>query len=76
MGIETWVSLEPVVDSEETIKIIKETHNFVDLYKVGTLNYHKRAKEIDWEKFAKDVVETLKNYNTNHYVKDDLKKIL
>lgn len=76
MGIETWVSLEPVVDPEETINIIKETHDFVDLYKVGTLNYHEKAKETNWEKFAKDVVQTLESYNKNYYIKDDLKKFL
>ena len=38
-GISTWASLEPVIDAEQTLEIIKQTHKFVDLYKIGKLNY-------------------------------------
>src|SRR4029077_19775088 len=38
-GIFTWVSLEPTLDVDASIEIVKETHEFVDLYKVGRVNY-------------------------------------
>lgn len=76
LGIETWVSLEPVIDPAETLKIIEETYEFVDLYKVGTLNYNEKAKEIDWTKFGNDAISLLKKYNKNYYIKDDLKKYI
>lgn len=44
-GIETWVSLEPVIEPQESLKIVEETHEFVDLYKVGTLNYNDLSKK-------------------------------
>ncbi len=38
LGIKTWVSLEPVVNPEATLELIKRTHQFVDLFKVGKMN--------------------------------------
>jgi DNA repair photolyase len=52
-GIPTWVSLEPVLDPEATLDIILDTAPFVDMYKVGKLNYHPLSKEIDWSVFAR-----------------------
>jgi len=46
-GIPTWVSLEPVLDPAVALEIIRRTHAFVDLFKVGRLNYHPTAKGID-----------------------------
>ena len=75
-GIKTWVSLEPVIDPAETLEIIRQTHSFVDFYKVGTLNNHPEAANIDWPQFAKDVVVTLKEYDCKYYLKNDLRKYL
>lgn len=71
-GIETWVSLEPVMDPDEVLEIIRWTHEFVDEYRVGKLNYDARARGIDWSKFAKCVVETLEHYGKRYYIKKDL----
>jgi DNA repair photolyase len=34
-GIYTWVSLEPTLDIESSLAIVQETHDYVDLYKIG-----------------------------------------
>ena len=34
-GIFTWVSLEPTLDCESSMEIVRSTHDFVDFYKVG-----------------------------------------
>ena len=73
-GIKTWVSLEPVIEPAETLAIIKETHQFVDLYKVGTLNNY--PNKIDWHKFAYDVVAVLEQYECQYYLKKDLRRYL
>ena len=73
-GIKTWVSLEPVIDPEQSIECIHRTHEFVDHYKVGKWNYDKRANAIDWKKFLNDVVSVLKHYNKSYYIKEDLKR--
>jgi DNA repair photolyase len=83
-GIPTWVSLEPVLYPETSLRIIEEAHPHVDVFKVGTLNYHSHAQTIDWPRFARQAVSLLTNlgYTRNHnpdalqagqfYVKHDL----
>lgn len=51
-GIPTWVSLEPVIDPESALEIIRETHDFVDLYKVGKINHHPLSDSINWRLFG------------------------
>ncbi len=74
LGIKTWVSLEPVIEPAESIEIIRQTHSFVDLFKVGKLNYHPRGKEIDWHKFLQECIATLKQYGCQYYIKKDLRR--
>ncbi len=75
-GVETWVSLEPVIDPAQSLEIIRQTHLFVDLFKVGTMNHNAHAKKIDWQKFALDAVELLKSLDKPYYIKHDLQKWL
>ena len=75
-GIFTYVSLEPVIDTEATKNIIRATHEFVDKYKVGIMNYHSIAKSIDWKRFAYDVVGLLDSLGCEYYLKYDLGKYL
>ncbi len=71
-GIPTWVSLEPVLDPISALEIIRQTHSFVDLFKVGKLNYHPLAQTIDWSKFAREAIELLKSLEKDYYIKQDL----
>lgn len=71
-GIYTWVSLEPVYDTEATLEIIRRSHNFVDLYKVGRINYHRLTKEIDWQRFTVDVYRLLNELACGYFFKRDL----
>jgi len=74
LGITTWVSLEPVIEPAESIEIIKQTHTFVDLFKVGLLNYHPKGKEIDWHKFLIDCIALLEECGSQYYIKKDLRR--
>jgi len=75
-GIFTWVSLEPVLDTEATLEIIRRTHTFVDLYKVGRVNYVGLTKTTDWRKFTADVLKVLAETGSKHYIKKDLQPYL
>ena len=75
-GIKTWVSLEPVIEPEQTLEIIKMTHSFVDKYKVGKLNHHEHHKNIDWKDFAQKVVNLLEKLGKDYYIKIDLAEYL
>jgi len=72
--IPTWVSCEPVLDPFWTSEVIKATSHYVDEYKIGTWNHDVRAKEIDWPKFARDVVKLLDSLGKRYYLKADLRE--
>ena len=71
-GIKTWVSFEPVFNTEAVLKLIDKTHSFVDFYKVGKINYHPVAKTINWAQFLIDVETKLNKYKKKFYIKKDL----
>ena len=71
-GIETWVSLEPVIDPAASLEIIRRTAGYVDLFKVGKLNHHPLAATIDWRAFALNAVALLKSLGKAYYIKNDL----
>lgn len=75
-GIFTWVSLEPTLDTEASIKIIEETHSYIDLYKIGRVNYLPMTKTTDWEDYTHRILETVNRLGASHYIKKDLQKYL
>ncbi len=72
LGLKTWVSFEPVIDPAAVFRLLEATHEFVDLYKVGKLNYHPLAKEIDWRRFKGEMEERLTRLGKPYYFKKDL----
>jgi DNA repair photolyase len=75
-GIRTWASLEPVIFPEDTLRIIEMTHEYVDLYKVGVINYNEKKKYIDWKDFGHKAIDLLESLGKEYYIKDDLKAYL
>jgi len=75
-GIKTWISLEPIIDVEQALNIIKVTHSYVDHYKVGKLNYHPHAKTINWKDTAIRVKSLLDELGCDYYLKEDLRAYL
>ena len=72
LGIYTYVSLEPVWDPEQSLELIEITHKFVDLFKVGKLNYNPQQHNVNWRKFKFDAIERLEQYQKKYYIKKDL----
>lgn len=75
-GIWTWVSLEPVIEPEQTIELISITSNYVDEYRIGKWNHDYRAKFIDWKKFAHQAKATCEAMGKRYMMKEDLKVYL
>ncbi len=73
-GIFTYVSLEPVWAPDQSLALIDLTYEFVDLFKVGKLNYNSQQKTVDWKRFREDVIEKLEGYGKDYYIKMDLRK--
>ena len=72
----TWVSLEPVYDTAMTLALIQETAPYVDLYKIGRLNYHRLTREIDWRAFTEAVLRVVGDLGKQCYIKRDLQPYL
>lgn len=69
-GIFTWISCEPVLDADSIYQLIKN-FDFIDLYKIGKLNY--MPSEIDWKAFGTECERLCRQYNRNYYIKQDLR---
>lgn len=75
-GIFTWVSLEPTLDTAASIEIIRETHEYVDLYKIGRVNYLPMTKTTDWADYTGRITDLCNELGVAHYVKRDLQPYL
>lgn len=75
-GIFTWVSLEPTLDTESSLAIIKHTHEFVDLFKIGRANYLPMTDTTDWESYTHRILELVNRLGVKHYIKKDLQRYL
>jgi hypothetical protein len=76
-GIFTWVSLEPTLSVDASLEIVKTTHGFVDLFKVGKANYlGEYSKGIDWQDYTLRMIEICQQLGVKHYIKRDLQSYL
>lgn len=75
-GIFTWVSLEPTLDIDSSIQIVIQTHQFVDLFKIGRVNYLPMTKTTNWEDYTKRIIDVCQKLGVKHYVKQDLQRYL
>lgn len=75
-GIFTWVSLEPTLDTESSLEIIEKTYKFVDLYKIGRVNYLPMTKTTDWKLYTHRIIELVNKLGVKHYIKKDLQPFL
>lgn len=75
-GIFTWVSLEPTLDTESSLAIVEAVHGFVDLLKIGRVNYLPMTKTTDWESYTHRMIELCQRLGVRHYVKKDLQPFL
>lgn len=71
-GIFTWVSLEPTLDVEASLRIVQATHRFVDLYKIGRANYLPMTRTTDWGDYTRRMIELCTRLGVRHYIKKDL----
>ena len=70
-GIKTWVSFEPVVNSEQVLWTIRAHYYFFDRVKIGKLNYH--PSDINWAKFGREAEALCKGLGLDYYIKESLR---
>lgn len=56
--------LELTLDVESSLAIVRATHGFVDLYKVGRANYLPMTKTTDWRDYTRRMVDLLQHLGT------------
>ena len=75
LKIPTWISLEPVIEPEQALAVIRKASSYVDFWKVGKLNHMKEVENlVDWRQFHTDVVKLLDSLGAKYYIKADLRK--
>ncbi len=76
-GIFTWVSIEPTLDIEQALNVIRATYEYVDLYKIGRANYIPSITNvIDWRVYTESVIELCQKLGVKHYIKKKLQEFL
>jgi len=76
-GIFTWVSLEPTLDVEASLRIVEATNSFVDLYKIGKANYVQEiTRTTDWRDYTLRMLDMVQKLGVKHYFKKDLQPYL
>jgi DNA repair photolyase len=71
-GIRTWVSIEPVIDVPQALRVIQALEGSIDVWKVGRWNHDERANKIDWRHFARAALELLTKMGAAYYIKGAL----
>jgi len=72
-GIPTWISLEPVIDPDQALEIIRELHPIVGHWKVGKLNY--KNLDVNWLQFRERVSSLLDSLGADYYLKNSLTRL-
>ena len=72
-GINTWISAEPVLKPSDVLDLM-ECADYVDLWKIGKLNYH--PSDVDWKKFGEAAEAVMRAKRKNYYIKDSLRKAM
>jgi hypothetical protein len=65
-----------VLDPEAALAIVAATHEFVDLYKIGKVNYSKLTQAIAWRTFTQRMIDLLNRVGAKHYFKKDMQPFL
>ena len=74
-GIRTFASFEPVIIPEQSLHLMEQGLDCIDVYKVGKLNnYMGLDKKIDWTDFLEKTVALLRANKKAFYVKYDLRQ--
>lgn len=71
MGINTWLSCEPVIDKTAIYELIESYGPHYDVIKIGKLNYEK--SDINWHDFGHECERLCKEHGRNYYIKEGLR---
>ena len=73
LGINTWVSCEPVLYPSSVIGFLATFHKVIDRVKIGKLNYHQPPTPINWAEFGWYAEDLCKQVGLDYYIKSSLR---
>lgn len=74
-GIRTFASFEPVIIPEQSLNLMSQGLDFIDVYKVGKINnYQGIDKTINWTDFLEKTLSLLRSHHKSFYIKHDLRQ--
>lgn len=78
LGIDTWISVEPVIHPEDALRVIRHADETgVGHVKIGPLNYHSHRASVDWPAFGEALAETLAGlHNLRYYLKHEMRQYM
>jgi len=72
-GVMTWASFEPVIDTNQSLTLLKQCAKYVNHVKIGKLNNFKDIeKKINWYSFLKAAVGMCRGAGLPFYIKKSL----
>jgi hypothetical protein len=72
-GLPTWLSVEPVIDPEQALAVIRLAAPDVDVMRIGRLNHLPEvADRIDWRGFLEAALGLLRELGAGYRIKDAL----
>lgn len=76
VGLRTWVSVEPVIDPDEALAVIRHGQELgcVEHWRIGPLNHHPHAATVDWPRFGEDLARVLTETGARYYLKHDMRR--
>mgnify|MGYP001566966886 FL=1 len=73
LGIQTWVSVEPVISPLQAWRVMELLRDHVDVWKVGKLNHMAIAGlAVDWQQFLAGTLELMDRRGMNYQIRDAL----
>lgn len=75
VGIPTWVSLEPVIDTEQALRVVRSIHSVVDHWAVGKINHLSLSRTPDWPGFRSDITALFERLGASYYIKKSLMEV-
>lgn len=75
-GIQTWASIEPVIDPQQSLEIMKMAMPYVDEFKIGKWNHDKRANAIDWRDFALRAMKLMESNGKKYMFKKEIRELI
>ncbi len=78
LGINTWVSIEPIISPAMSLNLIRQTADFVNTYRIGKMNYQKELPytDVDLIAFAKEVKKILDEKGREYIFKKSMEFVL